>query len=492
MSNYSEEQLAVIEEAARRRAKRDPVFFINHYVKTFDPRTRQVVGLKLYPFQVDYVRELVRHINDGSDLFVEKSRDMGISWVSLAVILRFWLFEDGFMAHLGSRVENYVDDKTSKSLFWKLEFMLRNIADPLLLPEGFDMRRHRTYMRLQNPERNNEITGESSNPNFSRAGRFSVVMMDEGGFWPDFKSAWTAAGDSTNCRLLVTTPPDKPSYAKAIRFGEKIDVLTYLWSLHPHKSQEWYEHEKTRRTEEEMLHEIDISWEYSATGRVYPEIDTAPIGRFPYDASLPVYVSVDVGRDAVSINWYQPVRNSSFVNLLESYENHNKIIDWYVPLLGGDISSEYQYTDDDLALIDKVREWRKPIFYGDPSGRQTHIESSYSAYQRLQDEYGIVVQSNTLANGFIDRRDATKRILMYFRINDTPGTRYFKQCVSSARYPEKKEGSQATGEIMKPVHDWTSHHRTSLEFFSVNYRIEESSDDEESVVDDELFNEGFY
>lgn len=460
-------------ELDRRRAKRDPVYFVNQFLKTFDPRPtapQPHLDFHTYHFQDDYIYDLVEAIRNGEDIMVEKSRDMGISWVTLAVILWFWLFEAGFAAHLGSRIENYVDDGTAKSLFWKLEYMIRNIKDPLLLPLGFELKRHRSYMKLINPENGNEITGEAASSNFSRGGRYTVILLDEGGFWRDFESAWTAAGDSTECRVLVTTPPNIPSYAKAIRFSGKVKVLTYLWRLHPGKDEAWYKRQQERRTEDEMLHEIDISWEYSSSGRPYGEVDKVQFGDFKYDETLPLYLSIDLGRDAVALIWWQPVRNSDWITIVESYENKDKIIDWYVPFMGGDIESKFIYTDNDLKLIEKVKYWHKPIFYGDPSGRARHIESERSAYKVLHEDYDIVVQSNTENNDFLTRRDETKRLLMRTRVNDTPGTRYWKEAVSSAHYPSKSETSQSTGEVVKPVHDWTSHLRTSTEFFAVNYR----------------------
>lgn len=473
MSKVRELEL-LLAEIDRRKARQDPAYFIRNFLMTYDPRPTAIthdLDFNLYVYQEDYVRELVEAIKGGWDLFVEKSRDMGISWVTLAVFLWFWLFDPSFQALLGSRKEDLVDDKESMdAMFPKLEYMIRHIKDPLLLPPGFDIKKHRTYLKLVNPNTGSVIKGESANSDFGRAGRYTVALCDEGGFWPDFQRSWTALGESTLSRVLVTTPPDKPSYAKQIRFGGLIKVLTYLWRLHPNKDQHWYELQKTKKTEEEMLHEIDISWEYSKAGRPYPEIDKIMLGQFGYDPSLPLYVSIDLGRDAVALGYYQPVRNSDWMTLVDAYENKDKIIDWYVPFLGGDIESKFIYNDDDLAFIEKIKYWHKPVFYGDPSGKQRHIESERSAYTVLKDDYNIVVQSNDKLNDFPSRRDETKRLLMRLRANDTPGVRYWKLCLESAVYPDRAETSQSTTEVIKPVHDWTSHHRTQTEFMAVNYK----------------------
>lgn len=484
-----QELIELLNEADRRRAKKDPVFFIEHYLKTYDPRPEAAphhLDFVLYDFQKRYVLELVDAITVGYDLFDEKSRDMGASWLALAVRFWFWCTADSYQSLLGSRKEEYVDDGTLKSLFPKLDYFIEHIKDPLLLPEGFDNKKHRTYMKLVNPANGNTITGESSNKNFSRAGRFDDVLFDELGFWPDARSSWTAAGDATRCRHAVTTPPDEPSYAKTLRHSGQVKVRTWHWTLHPHKDQAWYEYEKTRRSEEEVLHELDISWEYSGVGKPYPEIKNVIIGQYGYDATLPLYVSIDLGLDAVAIGYWQPVRNSNYITLVDAYENYGKLIDWYAPMFGKDIDSRFTYTDDDLEFINQVKLWKGGVFYGDPSGKSKHIESNVSPYEILQREYNIYVQTNDLENDWPSRRDAAKRTLSNLRINDTPRTRWFVECISSARYPKRdEETSQSVTPISKPVHDWTSHHRTQLEFFAVNYHSQ-GDDDPGSYVSPSL------
>ncbi len=473
------ELIELLNEADRRRARKDCVFFIEHYLKTFDPRPEAAphhLDFTLYDFQKDYVNGLVKAIREGYDIFDEKSRDMGASWLALAVRFWLWLYEEGYQGLLGSRKEDYVDNGTLDSLYGKLDYFIREIKDPLLLPQGFDIKKHRTYMKLMNPENGNVLKGESANKNFSRAGRYKDILYDEFGFWPDARHSWTAGGDATRCRHAVTTPPDEPSFAKVIRFSDKIKVRTWHWSLHPHKDVAWYESEKSRRTEEEVLHEIDISWEYSSTGKPYPEIKRCPVGQYPYDPTLPLYRTLDIGLDAVAIGYWQPVRNSDWITLVDAYENYDKIIDWYMPFLGKDIDATYEYTEDDLAFIDHIRMWKPGILYGDPSGHQRHVESRVSPYTVMRQKYGLNVSVNTRENDWKSRKDASKRLLTHLRINDTPRTKWFIECVSSARYPKRdEETSQSVTPINKPVHDWTSHHRTQMEFFAVNYRSQSES-----------------
>jgi hypothetical protein len=503
MNNSNDEAylIELLDESDRRYALSESpeacIFFIEHYLMTFDPRPEAYphdLDFILYPFQKDYVRGLIEAIREGHDIFDEKSRDMGASWLALAVRFWLWLREDGYQGLLGSRKEEYVDSKTYKSLFGKLEYYIRHIKDPLLLPDGFDIKTHRTSMKLINPANGNVIEGESSNANFSRAGRYKDILFDELGFWPDASSSWTAAGAATRCRQAVTTPPDEPSFAKTLRFSGLVKVRTWHWTLHPHKDDTWYAHEKTRNSEEAMMHEIDISWEYSSTGRPYPEINNVRVGQFPYNEETPLYLSIDLGLDAVAIGWYQPIMNTNWISLIEAWESTDKVIEWFLPFFGREdcVTSDecpychkqhlFTYNDKELEFIKSIKSWKQPIFFGDPSGKSRHIESGISPYTILK-QHDIDVQVNDMENEWVPRRDATRQILPRLVMNDTPRTQWWRECVKDAHYPKRDENSQAVTGITKPVHDWTSHHRTQTEFFAVNYKEDYAMQDQPKQFD---------
>lgn len=472
-SDDDKELLDLIAEADRRQAAKDRVFWVRHFLKTFDPRPEaypHTIDFDPYEFQEKEIEEIYQAIKTSTDLFIEKSRDMGISWCVLAVILWCWRFEPGFQALIGTYIEDFVDNGELDSLFGKLVFMIENIKDPKILPKGFILDKHKTYASLTNPENGNSILGKAPTKKFGRSGRYTVVLFDELGFWQWARQAWTAAGDSARCRIAITTPPDEPSFAKYLRFSGKIKVHTLHWRLHPNKDDAWYEAEKDRRTEEEVLHELDISWEYSSSAVVYAEAKTLPFGNYPYNPKVPVYLVIDLGLDAVAIEWWQPVPNSHWWNLVDSYENSDKIIDWFYPFFGFpiDTTQNFVYTEDDLKMIEKVRLWKRGYFFGDPSGEQRHVESRVSAYTKLRGK-GIYVQSNKADNDFKTRRDAAKVLLSKVQVNETPGNKWATDCWRLAHYPKRAEESNSTTGITKPVHDYTSHHRTVLEFMAVNY-----------------------
>lgn len=453
------------------RASTDPVYFIKTYCYTFDPRTEaKDLGFDLYPYQEDYVLELKRSIEAGDDLFVEKSRDMGVSWVTVAVLLWFWLFKPGFQALIGSRKEDYVDDWTLQSLFPRMEYLIDHLpAD--FVPKGWDKKKFRQHMKLTHPSNGSVIVGESANANFSRAGRYNIILFDELAFWPFSQSSWEAAGDATPCRVAITTPSAQPSFAKALRLSGKVKLLTLHWRLHPLKDEAWYESEKLRRSAEETARELDINWEGSITGRVYPEVDHIRIDNFPYMPQWPLFVSHDFGRkpDPHSIGWWQVNPETGRIRRIESFERNNKIIDWFAPLFGHPMVSDFSYNDEDLAIIREVSEWKGATHFGDPAGNQHTEAAAMSVIEGLA-KYKIYVNTNTKANDLESRKTELKRVLMNLDLNDTPGNRYWLECIKNARYPERQENSQATSENVKPIHDWTSHHRSESEYFAVNFK----------------------
>lgn len=461
------------------RCRKDPVYFVDTYCTTFNPRVPPYnFPFRLYPFQKEALLWVVAHIDAGKDGVIEKSRDMGATWLVLCAVAWYWLFKPGFQAKIGSRKQDDVDTIGDMStLFPKLEYLIRNLP---FEPDGFSLEKNRTFMRLVNPMNGNVIVGESSNPNFSRSGRYRVVLFDEGAFWSDIGSAWPSAGDSTPCRLMITTPPEKVNFAKYLRFSGKTDVLTLHWRQHPLKDEAWYEGEKSRRTPEELAREVDINWEGSVTGRVYPEVARVREGPFPYRPDWPLYVSHDPGRkpDPWAVGWFQVNPETGRYRLVDSYEKHGQDAEWWLPFFGRPIDSTYAYTPDELALIEVTKEWKQASHVGDQAGRMTNPTNGESVYSRLSDN-GIHVSSNTKANDLETRKRYARQVLSSLDVNGTPRNRYFMECVRSARYPDLGENSNRVTPNSVPVHDWTSHTRTMLEYFAVNIDMRREADREE-------------
>ena len=253
------------------KARRDPVFFFNQFLWTYDPRPEAKPNhfpFITYPFQDDYIRELEAAYTGVYDLLTDKSRDMGVSWMVLGWKVYHWLFDASYNALIGSRKEDLVDNFQPDSLFGKVAYIIQRLPS-WILPKGFAYEKHRTFMKLVNPESGNTIQGESANRDFSRQGRYSTILLDEFAFWEFADSVWTATADSAPIRFPVSTPRGKNNKFADLRFSDQTKVISLHWTLHPHKDEAWYEKEKSRRNPREVAQELDIDYEASGSERVF-------------------------------------------------------------------------------------------------------------------------------------------------------------------------------------------------------------------------------
>lgn len=446
------------------------IFFIENFGWTFNPKEQDVKHMPfiLFEFQKRAIRSVVEHIETGRDLLIEKTREMGVSWVVFAYIsLWYWLFRDGANILLGSYKKDLVDNKTIDSLFGKIDYGMQGLPK-WMFPEGFKMDKHRTQLKLFNPQNGNLITGDTMNPNFGRGSRKNVIMFDELAFWEYAQDAWESAGDSTNCRIANSTPNGYDYYAMLRESG--IDVLTLHWREHPLKDDEWYRYECLRRTPEEIAQELDISYNKSKVGRVYPEW-TEPnvtIGRYEYDDNLPLYVGWDFGKtDDTAIIWAQPHHDG--LKIIDTYRKSGKNIDFFIPFVTGIIGGENKnaYTPDEIEIISEHRNWKKATHFGDPAGRFQNQVTDQTVLDVLKN-YGIHVNFKDAWKVFSLRKSAVKRLLMdKIFINDNPRTRYFNVCMINAAYPQVKNSGVQEVRSEKPKHDNTSHYRSAMEYMAL-------------------------
>ena len=475
-----EEKIAEIKRR-REEAKADPAPFINHFCWTFNPMEKPFhFPFKLFPFQEErIVAELRKSIDDGFDIFFDKTRAMGATYTIIDVFLWYWLNVPGSNFLLGSRKQDLVDNtrdgggNKEESLFGKIAYTIDRLPK-FLLPKSYNPDKHFTFMSLVNPENGNVISGESSNPSFSRGGRYKAILLDEFAFWDNDTSAWGSTADTTNCRVVLTTPGIRPGKAKRRRFGtdgESIKLIELPYYLDPRKTQEWLTKEKLRRSADDFAREIMMNWETSVVGRVYPEIEQVRIGEFPYRPERPLYCTWDFGLDGTPIQWWQKNPGNNLWRLVESVKFENVPIQYLFPFFPGNpIDSKFQYAPEVLEVIRKVSVWQRAIHFGDPDVAKRSLISKEVSSTRLElEKVGVYVQTKPEANQFATRREKTKLFLQRgVEVNKTPGNMLWLESIKGARYPQRAEASQATTPITLPIHDWTSHHRTATEYLAVN------------------------
>ena len=293
--------------------------------------------------------------------------------------------------------------------------------------------------------------------------------------WCGNSSAWGSTADTTNCRIVLTTPGIKPSKAKRLRFGkdgETIRVITLPYHLDPRKDLQWLNNQRERRSEEDFAREVLINWEQSIQGILYPEIKYAELSSFPFNPSWSLYRSWDFGLDGTAIQWWQRNPNNGKFRLIDSYYNEGHPIQFYFPFVGEPIDSQYIYTTEDLETIKVVGKFSKAINFGDPDvGKRSYATKDKTSTRKVLEDINIYVQTNTVDNNNHVRQEKTKILLQRgIEVNITPRNEFWLEALTQARLPQRKEGAETTTENTKPIHDWTSHHRTATEYFAINFK----------------------
>lgn len=294
---------------------------------TFDPRTQPgPLPFHLYPFQKEALQKICHAIEHGEDLLIEKSRDMGMSWLILLTFLWYWRFQPGSHFLVGSRRQDAVDNKGDRgSLLEKCRFALSYLPQ-WALPDGFNLKQHTPLLKIINPANGNTIVGESSNPQFSRGGRYRAILMDEFPFWQHDDSAFAAAGQSSPCRLLVGTPYGKHNTFAQLRFGGNFNVLTCHWQDHPDKDDDWYAEQAKRMSANELARELDINYNLSLANRVF--MDFGPqhvVDELPVLANQRIIRCWDFGYHCPAVVIAQ-IDDNGVVRVLKELVGHQTVL----------------------------------------------------------------------------------------------------------------------------------------------------------------------
>ena len=466
------------QELLKQMCKIDPVFFFTFFAYTKDPK-RTPANLPFIPFgerygeKFDFQKDLLIWLQDKLNKqesgLVEKCRQLGISWVIVTWGFYNWLFRDDFIFIIGSRKEELVDKRDKDdTLFYKLDYNLKRMPK-WLLPRGFTDK-DRRHLILVNRENGSTIFGESSNQDFGRGATVSAALLDEFASWAEAGASWDGISQATNVKIPISTPKHS-CFFKTLRFSKKIEVKTLPWMVR--YGQDWYEKQKETKSAETLAQEVDLSYDVTGRGKVYEEFDLVDIGKYEYNPKLPLYTAIDFGfSHNNAIIWAQHDPKTDKVYIIDSYQNSKKTIEFYMPFYTGKIktSNKYKnyYTKEEKTMIKRHLGWGRSRNFGDPSGRQRSITTDTSVIQIMNKE-GIHVFSNTRAQSFPARRDATKILLRYMNVDES-NTMFIKS-IEEARYPERKETSQATSPVIKPVHDFTADYRSALEYLAVNLKL---------------------
>jgi len=266
------------------------VEFIEDWCYTFDPRNAGTdkptkIPFILFPRQREFVNFLHECLKGETHGLIEKSRDMGATWLCVAFSVWLFLFWKDATVGWGSRKAASVDQiGDMSSIFEKIRWLLRSMP-PVFWPMGFDVDKNMSYMKITCAEGGASITGESGD-DIGRGGRSLIYFKDESAHYEHPESIEAALGDTTRVQIDISSVNGLgnvfhrkreagfewcPGYG--VQKG-KTNVFIMDWSDHPEKTQAWYNEREARAIDDGLLHifrqEVDRNYAASVEGVVIP------------------------------------------------------------------------------------------------------------------------------------------------------------------------------------------------------------------------------
>lgn len=249
-----------------------PWDFINDWGITFDPRNVNqglppTMPFVLFKRQVECLQFMHGQWQEGRPGLIEKSRDVGLSWLVVGLGCAMCVLNDDFVAGYGSRKEEYVDKLGHpKSLFYKARLFMKYL--PREFRAGWSEATS-PHMRLEFPETRSVITGEAGD-NIGRGDRTSVYYVDESAYLERANLIEASLSATTNCRIDLSSVNGMGNVFAEKRHSGRVPTFVFDWRDDPRKDDEWYAKQCETLDPITIAQEIDRNYLASVEGQVIP------------------------------------------------------------------------------------------------------------------------------------------------------------------------------------------------------------------------------
>jgi len=249
--------------------RQDLIFFVAIFVWQFNPRKKgigQVGPFIPWDFQDDAFRVMLDSIEEDEDLCIEKSREMGASWMLVIVFFWLWLFHGWNKFLFISRNAEAVESDDPDSLLWKWDFIFEN------LPDWMKPRLKKKKMYRGNITNRSVATGQASTGKAGVGGRATAMGIDEFSQIEEDFEVLHRTSDTTGCRIFNFTHTGLATAAYEITQRVDMRKLVMHWTSHPDKRKGLYRYDP----EAGKVTALDKSFVYPADYRFV--MDGSPTG----------------------------------------------------------------------------------------------------------------------------------------------------------------------------------------------------------------------
>lgn len=267
--------------------KTRPIEFIEDWCITYDPRNAghdtlpTHMPFMLFPKQKEFIQFLYECLRDTQPGLVEKSRDMGATWVCVAFSVWLWIFWPGSSVGWGSRDQDLVDEiGNPDSIFEKVRILVRDLPREFI-PKGFVPKAHAVFMKLINPETGATITGDCGD-NIGRGGRSLIYFKDESAHYqhPELVEAALSANARVQIDISSVNGTGNVFHRRREAGQEWVPgaeipkgttrVFIMDWRDSPFHTQEWYDLKKKEFSNNGLEHifaqEVDRNYAAAVSG----------------------------------------------------------------------------------------------------------------------------------------------------------------------------------------------------------------------------------
>jgi hypothetical protein len=246
------------------KSGRDPVYFINNYVKTVHP-VRGAVPFKTYPFQT----ELLKEFQNNRYNIILKARQLGISTLSASYILWMMLFsQNKNILVIATKLQ------TAGNLVRKVKQMMNSLPSWMRIASiKID---NRTSFELSN---GSQIKASATSADAGRSEALSLLVIDEAAHIENMDELWAGLYPtiSTGGRVIaLSSPMGVGNWFHKMCVGaensENDFFLTTLpWDVHPERDDNWFKKETNNLPQRKIAQEYLCS--FNASGETVVHAD---------------------------------------------------------------------------------------------------------------------------------------------------------------------------------------------------------------------------
>ena len=236
-----------------------------------------------WPCQDAAAAEIERARRDGQPIAIEKSRDMGASWLCIAYIVWDCLFprpgKSGNWLMISTKEEDVYKVGSKKALFSKIEYMLKKLPG-WMKPKYTMVERLITF---RHDDSGPIIQGSSTNSFVGVGDRTTGLFIDEASTIDILQRIETETSDTGPFRIFNSTNRAGSYYTSHLLPSGRVRIVNLAWWDHPEKGRgrslttdpktgglrytsPWYETQKKRRSAKDVAQNLDMDRMGAGTG----------------------------------------------------------------------------------------------------------------------------------------------------------------------------------------------------------------------------------